>query len=83
MKCYNCGDYTPSVTLRGMGRCAQKSGKLICGDSHACDKWSHPMLCAWCQKVIGDSKCLSSHGICKECAKKELDEFKRKLKEEK
>lgn len=34
----------------------------------------YPVLCAWCDMVIGECEIQSSHGICKTCSDKMLSE---------
>lgn len=34
-----------------------------------------PVICAWCGKLVGYTEVGDSHGICRECSKKLLEEY--------
>lgn len=34
-----------------------------------------PVVCAWCKKVVGYSTVKESHGLCRECSKRLLEEY--------
>lgn len=40
-----------------------------------------PVICAWCKKVVGFSAIGDSHGLCRECGKRLLEEYDNQARE--